>query len=468
LVIVPERTFNIGSSPYDIKDDEWVPSRYNIKTKAADGTLLLYNTLSGAFGGVPEAQADGIREILRNGVIGTIEELGQVERELIDGGFLVRKGVNELRKTEFIRRRLDFTDYLHLVLMPSEDCNFRCVYCYESFPRGRMEPEVVEGVKKLIASRISKLERLMISWFGGEPLSQPDIIMDITDSFLPDVEKYGILYKSSVTTNGYYLTPELCVQLVNRGIRTYNITLDGIAEDHDVTRILKGGGETFDTIMANLRALKKTDLHFKINIRNNFHPKTRIDEFINLLAEEFAGDDRFNVFFRPVGKWGGENDDNLEVCVGKERTDIMYDADLKAVKKGIPVAAINEFIQPLGSVCYAAKPNQFTIGADGQVYKCTVALESDFNKVGKLHGNGYLELDLDKVANWVLGAADEDPTCQTCFYRPSCHGAACPLVRIESNKRPCPHEKTNIKKVLNILWEQNKQFPHKAAEPNTI
>ena len=68
---------------------------------------------------------------------------------------------------------------LHLVLFPTEACNFRCVYCYEDFRLGRMEPWVVSGVKGLVARRAPGLRNLFLSWFGGEPLLAPDIIEDV-------------------------------------------------------------------------------------------------------------------------------------------------------------------------------------------------------------------------------------------------------------------------------------------------
>ena len=58
---------------------------------------------------------------------------------------------------------------LHLILLPTEACNFRCVYCYESFRLKRMEPWVVEGIKRLLSRRAPDLRALSISWFGGEP-----------------------------------------------------------------------------------------------------------------------------------------------------------------------------------------------------------------------------------------------------------------------------------------------------------
>ncbi|MED4916692.1 radical SAM/SPASM domain-containing protein [Geobacillus thermodenitrificans] len=462
---MPERKLNIRNNPYDVRDNEWVASRFNVISRGEDGTLIIYNSFTGAMGGIPNEKEKEALYILRKGYVG---EPKGIAKDLVLGGMLVKKGTNEFRRAELLKRGLYRSDYLHLIIMPTEECNFRCTYCYETFPRGRMEAEVIEGVKNLISSRIQGIRNLAISWFGGEPLMEPDIIKEITDSFLPSIKKYNINYKSSVTTNGYYLTPELCKELVDRGIRTFNITLDGLEKDHDLARILKGGGKSFNTIINNLRELKNTDINFKINIRNNFHPKTDIDNFIKFLQKEFSGDLRFNVYFRPVGQWGGENDENLEVCKGKEANKIMLEADMKAVKQGLPIVTLNEFLQPLGSICYAAKPHSLVIGADGTLYKCTVALESDFNKIGKINKNGDLDIDYDKYALWILNEAEEDDVCQKCFFRPSCHGSACPLVRIESGTRPCPKEKESIKEVLKILWEQHKKFPGKAAEPMTV
>ena len=42
------------------------------------------------------------------------------------------------------------SNLLHLILMPTEQCNFRCTYCYEDFAHDRMSPRVVAGIKRLL------------------------------------------------------------------------------------------------------------------------------------------------------------------------------------------------------------------------------------------------------------------------------------------------------------------------------
>ena len=45
---------------------------------------------------------------------------------------------------------------LHLIVLPTEACNFRCTYCFEDFKLKRMEPWVVLGLERWLTSRASR------------------------------------------------------------------------------------------------------------------------------------------------------------------------------------------------------------------------------------------------------------------------------------------------------------------------
>ncbi len=114
-------------------------------------------------------------------------------------------------------------------------------------------------------------------------------------------------------------------------------------------------------------------------------------------------------------------------------------------------------MKPHGFVCYAAHPNSFIIGADGRVYKCTVALGDPRNHVGWVRPDGRMELDLDRVALWTIHDAAEDASCRHCFLRPACQGVACPLKRFETGKPPCPDVKHDLRRVLTTLARANQK-----------
>ena len=67
-------------------------------------------------------------------------------------------------------------------------------------------------------------------------------------------------------------------------------------------------------------------------------------------------------------------------------------------------------------ICYAAKPNCFLIRADGTVGKCTVALNSEANNVGKLRGDGTIDMDKIKFLSWSQGFDNLDREILGCPY----------------------------------------------------
>ena len=113
-----------------------------------------------------------------------------------------------------------------------------------------------------------------------------------------------------MTTNGYLLTPEVFERLLKLKVYNYQITIDGVQENHDKYRTLKNGAPTFEKIIDNLQNISKNikSNAFKIAIRANITKESfeHIDEFMDLMYKEFHHDKRFTVFFRPVGDWGGE------------------------------------------------------------------------------------------------------------------------------------------------------------------
>lgn len=435
----------------------YIPSRYNVKVQDEFGQWIIYNSFTGAVGAIPKDKEVDILPLLKGECLGPLEGEAKI---LEQKGFLVKRGIDETRRVSLMKQSRQSAKNLNLILMPTEECNFRCVYCYEAFARGQMRPNVRQGVKNLVSHMAPKLESLHISWFGGEPLREMEIVEEISTSLMNSCRSHGVSYSSNMTTNGYYLSPENLQKLAACEVRNFQITLDGCPEQHDAMRVLKGGGATFDRIWGNLKAARMVQERFSIKIRVNFNQQTldQLSPFLSLLHSELKGDDRFSLFFRPVGNWGGPNDGNFQVCDKKPGEEASFEASRVAIGQGLRSEMVYPFLRPHGSVCYAADPKSFVVGADGTLYKCTVALDNENNKVGRLLPDGTMDLDQDRFALWVTSDDSDDPVCQSCFFRPPCQGSACPLVRIESGQRPCPPEKKMVKRALITVWENFKSF----------
>jgi uncharacterized protein len=317
-------------------------------------------------------------------------------------------------------------DVMELTILPTERCNFRCTYCYEDFKIGRMSPETVQGVKTLVERRAPELNLLHITWFGGEPLAAYDIVLDLAKSFDATSHRHGMRYTSHMTTNGSLLSVDRFRALVDLGVNHYQISLDGPQEHHDRTRITMQKRGTYDVIMQNLREIRASNIPGEIMLRLHITQENHADlePFVRQLARQFLDDPRFSVFFVPIGRLGGPNDEAIQV-VDPHYVNAIVARLIDAVREeqGVLTRSHDPIVteggaddegEPLIDVCYAARPNALVIRADGRLAKCTVALSSERNSIGRILPDGLLEIDNGKHNTWIKGWFDADTAALKC------------------------------------------------------
>lgn len=412
-------------------------SQFNVSTDDDDGCLLLLNTLSGSLLRFSETEAREVRLWLAD----QSSNLGRnLQSELLRCGFMVPESLDEHRRAAMLHE-MPFKDRTrrHLIIMPTEKCNFRCVYCYEKFEKGRMKPSLQAGLKKYIFDNLNDVRQLSVSWFGGEPLVARDIVLEMSEDIKMQCERLDVRFRSDMTTNGYMLDLDTAEKLISAGVTSFQITLDGDSIDHDESRPLANGGKTFDRIRKNLLDLRDSELEFHVRLRNNFSPQTlpRAPEFIEFLSFEFSEDPRFSLHFHSVGKWGGPNDDEIDVCSSSAATAAEFDLMKIASESGFSLDPWRGSLALSGSTCYAADPNSLVIGSDGTIYKCTVAFDDERNQVGMLNEEGTISLDYSKVDLWTRSGEETDGGCQSCAFRPTCQGNVCPWERMINDQKTC-------------------------------
>jgi uncharacterized protein len=104
----------------------------------------------------------------------------------------------------------------------------------------------------------------------------------------------------------------------------------------------------------------------------------------------------------PISKMGGKNDKDLVIF---PREEVAYNVNY--IKN-----ALNRFVNKSSDityVCYAAKANSFAIRADGRIAKCTVALNSEYNSIGRITEDGVLDIDPGKFNAWLKPLSTMDP-----------------------------------------------------------
>ncbi|MCL2112261.1 MAG: radical SAM protein [Clostridiales bacterium] len=149
-------------------------------------------------------------------------------------------------------------------LQVTQDCNFRCHYCPYSqgensstrkHAKRSMPFEIAKKGIDFIQCRSRDAEKVRISFYGGEPLLEFELIRKIVSYSKNVFEGKPVSY--NLTTNGSLLTREKIDYFEENGIQLA-ISLDGPKEIHDASRVLaETGGGTFDTIMKKVLLLEK-------------------------------------------------------------------------------------------------------------------------------------------------------------------------------------------------------------------
>lgn len=141
-----------------------------------------------------------------------------------------------------------------MTLFLTEKCNMRCTYCYlKNKTDDIMSWEIANKAVNLL---IQDDREKSLSFFGGEPLLQSDLLLDIA-SYVR--ERYGQRISLSVTTNGILLTPSIMEKL-----NQYNIfvvlSLDGYGEEANKYRKLCKGQNPWPTLENNLNQIAIKDI----------------------------------------------------------------------------------------------------------------------------------------------------------------------------------------------------------------
>lgn len=128
----------------------------------------------------------------------------------------------------------------------------------------------------------------------------------------------------------------------------------------------------------------------------------QLDPLLHDIRREFINDPRFSVLFRSLKRMGGPNDEAIKTVTAKEQDEIINILERKLYGSDYKVQADEPY------VCYAAKPNSLLIRADGNIGKCTVALDDPRNNISFLRPDGTIKINQKRLSPWMRGLKNLD------------------------------------------------------------
>jgi len=400
-------------------------SKYNIVERHND-LILLFNSYSGKLLCLKWDKA--IYDALCGKI--SIDSLNEIViNKLYEFDFFIDDGIDEDKLVELKKFDFIYNSALKLEIIPTLLCNFQCAYCYEEHNGTIINETIINSIKLFVSKYIGNYSSVEIFWFGGEPLLARDAIININSYVKEIAARCNKKFFSSITTNGYLLNSKTFDELCKAGVKSYNITFDGAKKFHDEIRFTQNGEGSYDKIIDNLKQISKKAGFYKITLRCNITKSSivSINEFITEINELFAYDERFKVYFRPVGDWGGQTVKSMKDELLNGNYEIYDTLFTSTIQKSI----INFDYQFLWSgdnnLCEANQRNYFVINYNGDILKCTKHLNNNLNIIGKIAENGNLIIDKFKMANWILPQTQKHSTCLQCKSYANCFSLQCAI-----------------------------------------
>ncbi len=305
------------------------------------------------------------------------------------------------------------------------DCNLACRYCFEGNRKGKhyMSADTAGAlVEFALRNSIERGMDLAVDFYGGEPLLSLDLIRDISRRLKRAAETKGVGYSSNLVTNGTLFTGKVAGELVELGLKSAKITLDGPRENHDAWRPFVSGKGSFDVIMKNL---KEVCGMVKILTGGNY-TRENYREFPRLLdtfpAEGITPDKLASVVFVPVSKTLEEYvlPEFSEGCVSQDEpwlTEAGIYLREETLRRGFATPKV------VASACFIENKHSFVVNHEGSLYKCPAFIGRKDLEVGDLWSGVRDYRESHSLDVWKK---DE---CLDCPYLPLCFGG-CRLVRL--------------------------------------
>lgn len=372
-------------------------------------------------------------------------EESSVVKKMQEQGLLLENKVKEIAHPDmqyaehYIENRLS-----QLILQVTQQCNLRCQYCvYSGGYTNRHHANRImtldlakKGIDYFIAHSFENND-LYLSFYGGEPLLQFDLIKEAVSYINSKVEGKRVYF--SMTTNATLLKGEIADYLVENDFEI-TISLDGSQEEHDKNRKFVNGQGSFTTIMKNIKELmRKYPEYVKERIRFN----TVISPKVNMACvKEFFDTDEVmsdtSILFNTVNENNSlteiEFEDNffivrkyeyiklLLMMIGRIdkkyvsklvlRSRISIDLLIKSLSKHKEISTIMHHNGP----CIAGARRLF-INADGDFYPCEKVSEC---KGDVCLGNIENGINIEKAKKLInIGNLTKDK-CLTCWNLFNC------------------------------------------------
>ncbi len=347
-------------------------------------------------------------------------------------GFYVDENIDEIQKLEEEVNESIWSgsESLELTIALTNQCNFKCAYCYQDKNQKVMSMQVADDILQKIESILSKgnYKEIYIHYFGGEPLLNIPILKYLDNNICKSAQDNHVKYVSFITTNGEMLDDSV---LQSVKLDHIQLTFDGREETHNKLRI----SETFhfkDEIALLKKILDTTNARITLRMNACVENKEEIREFYQSILKQF-GYERIDINLNRMIKF--HEKDNFEMLDQKEYAQLFF--DIKKLYEEIT----GKFQLPIPrkTNCKFICGMAYSISPDGYCNFCS----------GSVENGTILFKDIDITKRNEIKFRKE---CKSCTFLPLCL-VGC-IVQHNIGAGCCTYEKFCMEDILKYYIEK--------------
>ena len=359
-------------------------------------------------------------------------------------------------ENELVRLGLDSPAYIEdtplqspplyaLSLAIAQKCNMGCTYCYADQgdfggPTKNMSLETAFKSIDLLLKDCPEGGKAQLTFLGGEPLINRKAIRAATHYAAKMSKQKNIHVGYSITTNGTLVTEEDALFFEEYGFAV-TVSLDGIGEQHDLQRSMKGGQGSYDTIIKNIQPLLTIQKRMQVSARVTVTPNH--NNLPNIL-DEFIGMGFHSVGFSPLLRSSnGQNEmtpESLSVMLENMiACGLQFEQNVLAGKR-YPFLNMINALKEISKGTHRPYPcgagaGYMGVSADEELFACHRFVNEDAGKMGDLNNGISAELQ----NNWLASRhVHTQQPCSQCWARYLC-GGGCHHEVIEKGRPACDY-----------------------------
>jgi len=341
------------------------------------------------------------------------------KQTLSDFGFLVESSEIERKEMlNFIDALGELSRTFAAKVAMNLDCNLSCKYCFEGARKGKyyMTSETADLFLGFLNNRVaSDKEKVLITFYGGEPLLSLDLIIYMSERIKGLAGSKCFPYEGHIITNGTLLTRKNAKRLASCGVTGAYVTIDGPRDVHNSYRPFESGKGSFDIIVKNLK--ESCDV-LELQIGGNF-TSDNFREFPLLLdyirANGLPPERISGVRFEPVTKERADiAPPEFHGGCGSLNEEWLFNAGLYLREEILKRGYKNYTIVP--TACSLDMKEHFLVNYDGGIFKCPGLIGREEYKVGHLKTGMKYNRQPQGLDSW------KNEECLNCAYLPLCFG----------------------------------------------